>query len=93
MFDFTDDGLQSDNTHGSILQGHIYELEAHGQGCMLKNVANKRRQFCVGFGERMKTNLKNLEHGFCAEYPQSGDSLEFPKQMHDCGVTVVFPNM
>ena len=74
MFDFTDDGLQSDSSHGSILQVDIYELEAHGQGCMLKNVENERRQFCVGFCERMKTNLRKPKHGFCAEYPQLGDS-------------------
>ena len=73
MFDFSDDGLQSDSTHASILQGRIYELEAHDQGCMLKNAKNERRQFYVGFCERTKTNLKNLEHGFCVEYPQLGD--------------------
>ena len=66
MFDFTDDGLQSYITYGSILQGCIYEPEAHDEGCMLKNAENERRQFCVGFCERMKTNLKNMEHGFCA---------------------------
>ena len=93
MFDFTNDGLKSDSTHGSTIQGRIYELEAHDEGCMLKNAENERRQFCIGFCERMKTNLKNLEHGFCAEYPQLSDSREFAKQMHDCGVTTVFPNM
>ena len=93
MFDFTDDGFQSDSTHSSILQGRIYELEAHGQGCMLKNMANKRRQFCVGFYERMKTNLKNPEHGFCAKYPQLGALREFSKQMPDCGDMTIFPNM
>ena len=93
MFDFTHDGLQSDSTHGSILQGRIYELEAHGHGCMLKNAAGKRRQYCVEFCERMKTNIKNPKHGFCEEYPQLDESWEFSKQIHDCGDTIVFPNM
>ena len=43
MFDFSDVGFQSDNTHGSILQGRIYALEAHDEGCMLKNAETERR--------------------------------------------------
>lgn len=43
MFDFTDDGLKSDSTHGSILRDRIYELENHDEGCMLKNMENERR--------------------------------------------------
>ena len=80
MFDFTDDGLQSDSTHGSILQGRIYELEAHGHGCMLKNAASKRRQFCVEFCEQMKTNLKIRNMGFVQNTPNYVTYGNFPNK-------------